>query len=733
MAKEKQELDTRPKEKTPTGWGKFWSTQMSATAKRLKKFTRQGNIVNTRFLSDLLGGQDGVLDDMGDRGDMRGPRTMKLNFFHTNIQTLSAQLYGSVPKVDVSREFQDPSDDVGRVAAVLLQRILQAEVESSGEEFPTALRSALQDRLLPGMGVCRVRYEFDTEEGKIINPQTRETEVVETITNEEAPIDYVHWQDFRWGWCRVWSELPWCAFRAYLTKEAVIERFGEKIAGELTYTDQSPSGMDEKDNYYDKDQTDNIQTAQIWEIWSKKDRKVFWWSEGAPAILDMKEDPLQLDGFWPMPRPLMANLTTSIMTPKADYVFAQDLYNEIDNLGTRIANITQACKVIGVYDSSTGDSVGRMMEEGTENVLIPVENWAVLGEKGGLAGVIDWMPIEDIAKVLSLLNGQLEATKNVLYEVTGMSDIVNGGKTDEYTSDGTNRLKAKFGSIKIQSFQDEFARFASDLESIKAEIIAKHFSPETIAQQSSAQFLPQTDHDKIEPAIALIQSPQIKWRVNIKPESISLADYAELQSERVQYLTAVGSFLQSATPIIEAEPATKPMMLEMLKFGLSAFKGSDYMEGMFDKMIDDAAAEAQEPQEADPAAAAEQAKSQADLAKIEAKKAADIEVANAKSQFELQKIQVDNQADVGVIQAKGDADSRKIMEELQADMKIIMAKLQADMKVEEAQSTFSIAEKEVELRNQLTLLTAEHQRVLNEIEAQKEADEEIAEENSVNG
>ena len=451
MGKENQELDTQPREKTDSGWAKYWQTQMSASQKRMRRFIKQGNVVNTRYLASLLGGQDDFSDgDYGDSDQGRGGgRSMKLNFFHTNVQTLQAQLYGAVPKIDVSREFDDPDDDVARVAASLFQRMLQSEVESSGEEFPTALRSALQDRLLPGLGVCRVRYEFESETEVVMNPMTGMEEEIERIISEEAPVDYVHWQDFRWGWCRVWSEMPWCAFRNYVTKEKAIERFGDKVAEELTYTDQSPSGMDGKDEFADSDQSNNIQTAQIWEIWDKKERRVFWWSEGYDKVLDKKDDPLELDGFWPMPRPLMANLTTSLMIPKADYIFAQDLYNEIDNLGTRIANITEACKVVGVYDSSTGDSVGRMLQAGTENILIPVENWAVLGEKGGLKGVIDWMPVESIAGVLQLLNGQLEATKSLLYEVTGMSDIVNGGKTDEYTSDGTNRLKAKFGSIKI--------------------------------------------------------------------------------------------------------------------------------------------------------------------------------------------------------------------------------------------------------------------------------------------
>jgi len=722
-----KELDTKPKEKTPTGWARHWDTQMAATQKRLRRFVRQGNIVNTRYLSDALGSQGNDMT-LEDRGGLGGIKLMRTNFFHTNIQTLQAQLYGAVPKVDVKREFNDPDDDVARVAAVLYKRILQSEIEASDEAFPTAVRSALQDRLLPGIGVCRVRYEMETKKENALNPETLQVEESESVGFEEAPIDYVHWQDFRWGWCRTWTEMPWCAFRSYLDKEACIARFGEDVANKLEFSDQSPSGMDDKDNYTDKFQENNIKTCQIWEIWNRKDKTVYWWSQGYDKTLDIKPDPLGLRDFWPMPRPLMANITTSLMVPKADYTFAQDIYVEIDVLATRIANITQACKVVGVYDSSTGDSVGRMLQEGVENTLIGVDNWAVLGEKGGLKGVIDWLPIEDIAAVLNLLNAQLEATKNLLYEVTGLSDLVSGGKTDEYVSDGTNRLKAKFGSIKIQSFQDEFARFCSDLEAIKAEVIGKHYRPESIYRQSSAQYIAQADQEFVEPAIQLMQSPEVRWRVVIKPESISLLDYAELKDDRIGWMNGMATMLQSAAPIIEADPASKPMLLEMIKFSMAGYKGAEYMEGMFDKMIAASSAQQEEPDKPDPALEAKKLEHQGDMEKIQAKSEADIALVKAKSDAELQKIRVDNEADIATINAKAQADSQKLMQELQSDMKTIMAKLTADTQVERAQSDYSIAEKNVDQQNQITIADHEHMNALELIEAQKEADEELLEE-----
>jgi len=572
---------SKPKQKSPTGWHRFWVKEMEAAQKRLRKFTKQGNEINNRYLDERRGQNDSQVFD-----GFRGDTPSKLNLFYTNVSTKQEMMFGRTPQIDVKREFDDPTDDTARIAAMLYQRMLQADVEASGEDTPTAIKSALQDRLLPGLGLCRVRYDVQTAKVPMLDPQTLEPTEVEQIQSEDAPIDYVHWQDFRWGWCRTWAEMPWMAFRAWLTKDEAVQRFGKKKASSLEFKNQLPTGTENKDETYDTDQKNNVQKAEIWEIWHKAERKVFWWSEGIDIILDAIDDPLQLEGFWPMPRPMMANITTTQFIPKGDYTFAQDLYNEIDELQSRIGTITRAVKVVGVYDKSAGDSVGRMLKEGVENDLIPVDNWAMFAEKGGLKGQIDWFPVQDVVQTLMVLTQIQEQRKEQLYEVTGMSDIIRGANTDQYTSDGTNQLKAKFGSIRLQALQDDFARFASELEGLKAEIIGKHFQPATIMRQSSAAFIPQADQDKVPAAIELMKSPECRWRVNIKPESIAMVDYAQLKSERTEFLMAMAQYIQSAQAAAQAMPGSLPVLMEMLKWGMAGFKGSEYLEGIMDKAID---------------------------------------------------------------------------------------------------------------------------------------------------
>jgi hypothetical protein len=55
-----------------------------------------------------------------------------------------------------------------------------------------------------------------------------------------------------------------------------------------------------------------------------------------------------------------------------------------------------------VYDSSS-EGIKNMLGSGTDNQLIPVDNWALFGEKAGLKGQIDWMPLGDIVNALDKL------------------------------------------------------------------------------------------------------------------------------------------------------------------------------------------------------------------------------------------------------------------------------------------------------------------------------------------
>ena len=722
------DLAAAPPTLSPREIHEFWAKEHEAATKRVKKFRKQGNAIVRRFLD--VRGNDDIAGGAGTEmeANTTGGVPFKLNLFWTNVTTMQSMLYGSTPKIEVSREHQDPDDDIARVASMIFQRLLQVDVSSSGADLATTLKACLQDRLLPGLGTARVHYGYESEEFTEMDPVTLEVQTSEKLTGEWCTTDYVHWQDFLWGWGRTWPEVPWVGYRSYLTKDEATARFDAEIADQLEYKNQIASGSDKADETGDKDQRDNTKKAEIWEFWNKVDKMVYWWSKDAELILDSKEDPYGLDGFFPSPMPLMANLTTTLFVPRADYVLAQDLYNEIDILQTRISTITRAIKVVGVYNKNAGDSIGRMLDEGLENDLIPVDNWAMFADSGGIKGNIEWFPVQDVVGVLETLQGVRDNTIELLYQVTGMSDILRGANTDQYTSDGTNQLKAKFGSIRVQALQDQFATFASDLDSLKAEVVSKLFNPESILAQSNAQYLPAPDQELIQPAVELIKSPDVKWRVNIRPESIAMVDYAQLKSERTEYLMAVATYLQSAQAVVQQVPGSLPVLLEMMKWGMAGFKGSNYLEGTLDQAIE--MASQPQPEEPDPEQQAaqaqqqlEQMKHQFEMEKLQAKAQADQQLIQQKFQMEMEKTQVDHQAKMEQQMAKAQGDVQKIVEDLQADLRVIAAKLGADLQVEAAQAEAQIIAENEDARNSIELATIQHGYTLAELDKQQEAAE----------
>ena len=674
----------------PTEQQQRWGTEISSFLSRSRKFRKKGHRVDRRFR-----------DEEGSR-DHPGTSTgwqniwFRLNLFNTNVATLQSMLFGSTPKTDVSRRFSDPDDDVARVSALALQRILETSIEEPGADFSEVIRSCLQDRLLPGLGVARVRYEFDSHTNEIeaeFNEQGDEVVAAyedTIVTNENSPIDYVHWRDFSWGWGRTWKEVPWVAFRSHLTKHKMTKRFGKRLANSVNYSRQNPTGSKEQDAPFDRDQQDPWSTAEVWEIWERKTRKVHWYSSGASRILDTKDDPLGLPGYYPCPKPMAANITTTQYMPKSDYSIAQDLYGEIDVLSTRIATITQAVKVVGVYDKNS-EGVKRMLKEGVENDLIPVDNWAMFAEKGGIAGTVDWLPIAEIAGVLDKLRDLRTETMMLLQEVTGMADIMKGS-SEKYTAAATDKLKAKFASVRVQAIQDEFAKFASDLMTLKACIISKHYQPESIFEQANLQY--GQDKELVKPAIELIKQPS-KWayRVEIKPESIAMVDYAELKQERTEYLTAMSTFLQSAQAVIKSEPGAGTFLLELMKWGLAGFKGSKEIEGVVDKAVQ-AIKAAQEKAAAQPATPSpEQIKAQAAQA-----------LEGQKHQQAMTEMQTAHQQDMKEMQG-----------EFSANMQENQANLQRQIEEERAQAQSKIAEMQEQHDNKMIEILATHEAKMAEI------------------
>ena len=619
---------------------------------------------------------DRIIKRYRDDSRTRNNPNARFNILWSNVQTITPAIFARLPRPDVSRRFRD-NDPVARVASMMLERALDYEITHYGD-YKSAMSQSVLDRLLGGRGTSWVRYEphiagsgtegedvpedglqvtEDTDEAETEGGMYREDQ--ERIEYECAPCDYVYWRDFGHTIARTWEEVTAVWRKVYMTRPALVERFGEELGGKIPL-DTKP----ETSKTFNEKMGEGASEAVIYEIWDKTSGEVIWISKSLGKILDTRPDPLKLENFWPCPKPLYATLTTDKLEPIPDYTLYQDQAKQLDTLADRIDGFINALKVRGVYDASE-PSLARLFSEGENNALLPVKNYAAFSEKGGIVGAINLVDIQPIAQALNMSYQAMDQVKNQIYEIMGIADIQRG-QTDPNETLGAQIIKSNNASGRFKTMQHAVVDFATELLSIKAQIICNHFTDDTIVKISGAMQLSPQDQQLIPQALALLRDEAAKnFRVEVTSDSMIFQDEQQEKADRLEFLSAMSGFLQQAVPAAQMTPELTPMLVEMLKFGVTAFKAGKGLEGMIDETAD-------------------KFREQAKVAEGQPKPPSP----------EVQKLQMQAQME----QTKLQAQSQAKQAEMQMQIQIEQQKMQMQMELEKAKQEYQAQENQLKFQ-----------------------------------
>jgi len=640
----------------------------------------------------------------------------KYNVLWSNVQTLRPALYARTPKPDVDRRFKD-QDPAGRLASILLERALSTSMDRCN--FDEQMRASVDDLLLPGRGVMRILYiphygdelppeaqsddtsgapevvasEGDTKTGSVSPDQPPQPQAppLREVVFEEACAKYVFWEDYREGPARKWEDVPWIRYRAFMTRAELAKRF--KAKGKAIKLDSTPHNETGATTNGDSEQIVSLfKKAEIWEIWDRTEERVIWLAPTSPELgfLDQVEDPLELPGFFPSPDPLLATTTNDTRIPVPDFVEYQDQAQELDNITARIDILLKALKVSGVYAGEEKAALQQLVDAGTENKLIPIDDWArFTTDKGGLPELIQWMPIQQVAEVLIQLYNARDRVKEVLYEITGMSDIMRGASDPNETATAQN-IKMQFGTMRLNERQRRVADYSRDCIRLMANVIAGQFSNQTISAMTgypqlqpvpppppglqqitvdpqSGQPMPNPQFQQYQQAVMPImqQNQQAQaefdaacklmrqdmphgFRIDVEADSTIAPDEQAEKQSRVEFAQAMLPLLQQLMPAVQAQPKFAPAAKETFLFIMRGFKVSRTLEETYEKMFDQLEHSPPQPpagQGGDPHAA------QAQMAGDQAKAQVEAQGNQLKAQTEGARIQADAQAAAQATQA----------------------------------------------------------------------------------
>ena len=647
-----------------------------------------------RTYKDWESRSDRIVKRYRDEQRSRNNPNAKFNILWSNVQTITPAIFARLPRPDVSRRFRD-NDPVGRVASMMLERALEYEIEHYGD-YNSAMKSSVLDRLLGGRGTSWVRYEPHIVGGKTEDEPDDGYQITEDIDDAEteggihredqerieyecAPVDYVAWRDFGHTIARTWEEVTAVWRKVYMGRPALVERFGEELGGKIPL-DTKP----ETSKSYNEKMGEGAHEACIYEIWDKTTGEVIWLSKSMGKVLDTKPDPLKLENFWPCPKPLYATITTDSLIPVPDFALYQDQARQLDTLADRIDGFIQALKVRGVYDASE-PSLQRLFTEGENNTLLPIKNWGAFAEKQGMAGAINLVDIAPIASALNMSYQAMDQVKNQIYEIMGIADIQRG-QTDPNETLGAQIIKSNNASGRLKTMQHDVVNFATNLLSIKAQIICNHFTDDTIIKISGAMQLSPQDQMLIPQALELLKNePAKNFRIEVTSDSMIYQDEQQEKQDRVEFLSAVSQFMQTALPTAQQAPELTPLLMEMLKFGVTAFKAGKGMEGLIDETADKFREQAKQMEGQPKPPSAEQQKMQMEMqlqqAKMQfqqqqAQQTAQLEQQKISMQMELEKAKQEYQAQEN--QLKFQLEDQRNRSQAEMDLKVAQMKMMTE-------------------------------------------------------
>lgn len=453
------------------------------------------------------------------------------NILHANVETIVPSIYNSTPAPDI-RPRHSNKDPQAEFVCNVYERAIAAQIDDS--RLNKEIEASAQDAYTAGRGIVRVKFDADIEEGEPVDDDNLGQEAIGPIvTNERIIYENVSWNDYREGPAKRWSQVPWVAYRHTISTQEM---------DRLTDEDYRKAYAEDKTKVTNSD--DEELDQDVWEIWCKESRSVYFVANDTCKVLNIAPDPLKLTGFFPMAEPVQPITGTGKRTPVCPYRVYKVLAEELDRLTVRINAIIKGLKVRGAIAADAADIEN--LATADDNTLVPIANLEGLAAAGGMEKAIVWWPVEKAIEVLRELYVARESTKQTIYEVTGISDIIRGEGDASETATAQN-IKTQWGSLRIKKMQRSIERQVRDLFVISAEIISQHFSLPTLSKMTGLQIPPE--------AAQLLQRPLDSYRIDVESDSTVRADLTRMRGEMSNFLQGTAQFFGTMGPLVQQTPA----------------------------------------------------------------------------------------------------------------------------------------------------------------------------------
>ncbi len=487
--------------------------------------------------------------------DSKSSRGGKYNIFWSSIETLKPFLYFRQPKFYVERSDKN-SGKAEKLACEMLEKALKWDLEQF--DFDSVIKYARNDFLISGAGIIWEQYKPKIE--TTADPLDPEAEITvksgETVESVYLDPRYFLTDTDRVG---VWEDVTWVARKIYMSREKASDEFGESLwKGE-----------------------DDSRDICIYEVWDKLSGKIFWLSKAvSDRFLKVGENLLNINGFFPCPKPIYATATNDSIIPVPDYCMIREMLNELNGINSRMKLTMQALKVSGAYDNAFPELADILSKDVT---LVAVSDFVKLRESGGIRGIVDFAPIEQYVTALEQLALRRQEVIASIFDVTGESDIMRGNSNESDTATAVIK-KTNFGTLRNQDRQNDMQRFIRDLLRIKAEIICEMFEPARLA--SFLDEAKRQDAQTVDAAVNILKTEKLRGMVfSIETDAVFNRD--EESNRAIMAVKTINEMVMTALTTVTQQPLLLPLYKTMIEVVVDTLPRGRVFENMLEKVFAD--------------------------------------------------------------------------------------------------------------------------------------------------
>ena len=442
-------------------WG-YWNQQLSKAIEESKDYLEEAERVKKIYKGDSYR----ATNQAGDTLQVKPV----YNILYSNVETLKPLIFSRLPNPRVRKRNLE-KNNINKLISIVLERNIKRILEETNAQ--DIIELTRDDYLIAKRGVAKVVFEQD------ILAKTRQIEVEDNLGNiqlvseefeelgeKKILLEYVAYKNIVFSCAEKWQDVEWVAFRHFLGKDELKKKFGKK-ANLINFDN------DIEPNILDGSEANNglFKKAEVWEIWDKSTKKVYYYCEGyKKGLLKVVDDSYNLFNFFNIPKPLGVDSGfDKVNCPIPDYKYYEEQAKELDKVSNRIVALLPYISMGGVYSSSLSTDEAESFLQAIEKYY-PVD----MAPDADLNKLIKERDISKIANVLEIMYIERAKTIEAIQEITGISDIVRGQTIAKETATA-QELKGNFAISRLQPMQQEIEFFCRDLIRIIAELIAENY------------------------------------------------------------------------------------------------------------------------------------------------------------------------------------------------------------------------------------------------------------------